>query len=116
MSYTTKIILIWLSVWLALALILLVIGSIQDGIFLLEEGLIGFSLLGFFFSAIQFLVGAVILLTGFLKNTGRKDFPDDLLDADDDSKTPSFREQGLAHLAAGGLTLLIGGSVCFSLF
>lgn len=116
MSYTSKIILLWLGVWLGVAVFLLVVANFGNENFNVEEGLLGLSLIGFFFSVVQFLVGAVILLTGAIKNNENQNLPDDLLDSDAGSNSPSFQERGLAHLAAGGLTLLIGGSVCFSLF
>ncbi len=113
MSYTTKVILISLAVWLLLSLICGVIMGFAGEEYWTIGILIAGMLIGLTEIVGLIVTGAVILLGKF---SGKKLIPpgkDAPLDA---QPAPlHYRERGLAYLAAAGVILMIGGSICFGM-
>lgn len=113
MSYTTRVILISLAVWLGLSLL----SGLLMGLSGEEYWTIGILITGMIIGIVGIIglliTGAVILLG---KLPGKKLIPpggDAPLDA---KPAPMhYRERGLAFLAAAGVILMIGGSICFGM-
>lgn len=113
MSYTTKVILISLAIWLVLSVLIGLISAASGEDYYMIGGLLGGMITGIVGVVGLVITAAVILLGKIDGKTTKPLGENDPLDA-----TPrklSYRERGLAYLAAAGTILLIGTSICFGM-
>lgn len=113
MSYTLKVILISLGIWLGLSLAVAALDGISGAGFS-DTFLIGGLVIGLIGAAALFITAIVIFIA---KLDGKKrDQPanPDVLDGKPEKL--SYQTRGLAFLAAAGVILLVGTSVCFGMF
>lgn len=113
MSYTTKVIFISLAVWLALSLLCGFIMALSGEEYWVLGIMIAGMITGIAGVAGLVITAAVILLG---KLNGKKLVPPGPKAPLDAKPAPlHYRERGMAFLAAAGVILLIGGSVCFGM-
>lgn len=115
MNYTGKTIFTWLGAWLALSMLGLGLSSLGSGPYDIIAGLIGIFVFGGILSVAAVVTGVVILLGKHNGELNKRSDSREVLDVPERSEPLPYKERGLAHLAAGGLILLVGGSVCLGM-
>lgn len=115
MSYTVKTILSWLGAWLALSAVGLGLSAMGSGPYDIIAGIVGIFVFGGILSVAAAITGAVILLGKHDGDSTKSRGFREILDVSERPRPLPYQERGVAHLAAGGLILLVGGSVCLGM-
>lgn len=114
MSYTLKIILISMGAWLGLGAACLGLSLLGSDSYSFIVGLVGIFVIGGLIS-LGLIITAVVILLGKMDGKAVPNKQGEVLDDNRQMVPIPYRERGLAFLAAGGLILLVGGSVCLGM-
>lgn len=113
MSYTLKVILISLGVWLGLSLALATLSALTGSGFS-DAFFLGGMVIGLIGAAALSLTAIVIFLARL--DGKKRDQPENPDVLDGKPQNLGYQIRGLAFLAAAGVILLVGTSVCFGMF
>ena len=115
MSYTARIITNSLITWVVLSGLGFLAAFLQEDEYGIIMALVGIFAVGALLAAGLLIAGAIILLARIDSAPRHRPSEHGVIDQSTEPTVIPYRERGLAFLQAGGLILLIGGSVCLGM-